>query len=125
MPAQEAEYLFDKAVVWPFIGYTRDGQPKVGAPYEVWVRWLTKRRETKDKQGNTICLDGQAILEEDVLVDSVMRFGTLADWIQTGSDLPDTELMVVVTFDSTPDVKERDNYRCAGLMRYKNTLNLA
>jgi len=123
MPAQETEYLFDKAVVWPFIGYDRSGQPKVGDPYEVWVRWLTKRRDVLDTKGNTIALDAEAVTEDDIPMDSVMRLGTLSDWQGTGSNQMDTELMLVKTFNYTPDVKERDAYRCVGLMRYKNVIN--
>lgn len=123
MPAQEVAYLDQIAVLWPWTGaYDKHGQPKVGSPVEINVRWNTNRTEMMDPKGNTIKLDGSAIVGQDVPMYSVMWLGRLVNWAGSSVSQADTELMEVKAFKSTPDLKARDVFRTVGLMRLKNVL---
>src|SRR5665213_596757 len=123
MPSTTIRWLYQRAVLFPFVGvYDAFGQPTLGVPVEIPVRWITKRREILDKHGNTIALDASADVAQTIKVDSVIWLGTLANWNGTGSGLPDTELMMVKSYDETPDGKGRSLKRNIGMMRYRNVV---
>lgn len=120
MPAQERSHLPMFLVLWEATGVAdRTGKPKVSAvPVERNCRQLSARRDTRDKEGNIITLDASAVVEVDFKVNSVVWFGRLADF----NPAIENDLMEVIYFDKTPDLKGRDFYREIGLMRYKHSL---
>ena len=117
MPALEITDLVHKAVLWNRIGSDVDGMPKVSAtPVEIRCRWVGKQSQVLDAQGNTISVDATAVIAQDIEIGSCMWFGKL-----TG--LPATlNLMTVVSFDSTDDIKGRSTRSTVGLKRAKNSL---
>lgn len=120
MPAQERSHLPMFLVLWEATGVSdRTGKPKVSpTAVERNCRQLSARRDTRDKEGNIITLDASAIVEVDIRVNSIVWFGRAADF----NPAIENDLMEVVYFDKTPDVKCRDFYREIGLMRYKHSL---
>ncbi len=123
MAQNERNFLFQRAVLWPVIGVNRFGENVVGSPGEIAVRWNTSRAERRDPKGNTVTVDGTAIVGQDVAIGSHMWLGTLTEWYGntgSGSGAGDDELCYVKTFKSTPDVKARQVAREVGLMRFKN-----
>ncbi len=132
MPQNEVAYLFQTALYWARTGYDLSGQPTVTAlPKELapWtrprpsgVRWKWTKKETLDPKGNTITLDAVVTCQQDLLVGSHMWLGCLNDWNGTGSSFAhqDQQLYVIIKFDRTPDIKARQVYREASLMRFHN-----
>ena len=124
MPALEVSTAIQKAVLWPFTpGYDRFGQQIVGEPVEINVRWKTSRRTVTDPRGNTVTLNAEADVFQEVEPGSRMWLGTLDQWNQISSN-PATvneELCQVMTFDSIPDIKGRLAYMKVGLMKFHDT----
>ena len=123
MPAPEVSFLRQKAVLWNVTGYDTYGQPTVtGSPIEINTRWLINRREVMDAKGNTITLEGTAVVDRKVDDGSIMWFGTLKDWLNIGNFAANNELMQVWQYKETPDVKGRVSRRTVELMKFKNVL---
>ncbi len=122
MPPLETSDLFQTAVLWAKVSYDAYGEPTVAAPVEVQVRWEKGHRESRDPQNNVISFDATVVLPYQVAEGSIMWLGELADFMGTGSGEPDTELMEVMDFRVTPDLKNRATRFVAGLNRYKGTL---
>lgn len=126
MPSQETAFLTDDAVLWPRTGYNRYGEPTVGSPIELKVRWENTRREVLDKDGNSVSIDATVFTDRDIREGSNLWHGTLADWYGTGSGSSpagqDDELMYVKFSEETEDIKGRCTQRTVMLMRYRQTL---
>jgi len=120
VPAFERRDLYQRAVVWPFTGYDAHGQPTVGPPQEIPVRWITRRREVMTSSGNIVALDAQAVVDQDIHIDSHMWLGTLGNWVGTGSAPANTEqeLMIVKSFNKATDIKGRVTRRTVDLARF-------
>lgn len=122
MPALETRDLTQRAVLWPAQGYSDYGEAKVGAPVEVPVRWLWGQAEALDKDGGTVALDAQAVVDREVPVGSKMWLGTLEGWYATGSGGTDAMLLEVKTSSEALDLKGRFAGREVGLMRFRGRL---
>ena len=124
MPEQEMDsaWRLQTAVLWPCSGRDNYGEPQVGSPVEILVRWITKRMEALDALGNTIALDAQAVVNQEIAVGSLMWLGTLASWQGTGSAVQPSDLMQVKIYDEATDLKGRATRRTAGLMRFRDAL---
>lgn len=118
MPSQETSHRHQTALYFPFAGVDDYGQPIVSSsPTELSVRWEFGRAETTDPQGNTVVVDAIVHVDRRITVGSEMWLGELEDWIGTGSGSAgsDDEVMRVVSYNETPDVKGRKFYREVGL----------
>lgn len=124
MPAPERTNRYQTALLWEADGNDAYGSPKVSALRAIKVRWIQKRSQTTDPQGNSIALDATVIVGQKIAPGSAMWLGTQADWLGTGSGsgLDDSEVMEVKTYDETPDLKGRLAQRTVGLARYKDTI---
>jgi hypothetical protein len=122
MPAQELSFLKQQAVLWPIAGYDSYGQPTHKSPTQINVRWNTVRREIQDSQNNTIVLEAEVVVIQEVGIGSLMWLGKLLDWYSIGSAGSDTELMIVKAYYKTPDLKGRVVFRTLGLMRYRSSI---
>lgn len=140
MPALET-HLKDrphKAVLWPFSGFLReDGQPSVGDPEEISVRWNTRRRQATDPKGNTIILDATVITNQTVVLGSHIWRGELSDLAGAGAGIDPldilsphppfdfssgtsevrSEVMRVTTISVTSDIKGRNTRYELGLSK--------
>lgn len=122
MPKPETSFRRQWAVLWPAGGYDEFGQPTVGEPQEIQVRWVNRQSRALSPEGNTITLDASVVTVEDIPVGSIMWEGTLDDWYGIGSAGQDSGLMEVVSADYTPDLKGRVWRKNLGLKFYKDTL---
>lgn len=123
MPQLEEMDRHQDALYWPKTGTDGYGQPVHGAVQELKVRWENGRRLASDANGNPIAIDATVASGRTVLVlGSLMWEGKLADTPGT-SETPESDLMIVVGFDSATDIKGRVVRREALLQRYKNTFD--
>jgi hypothetical protein len=138
MPPLERTDLLHHAVVWPLIvrggydhippglPYDAYGEPIVGPPFQIDVRWVARQTVTTDRQGNTIMLDATMILDEeveDIPVGSIVCQASLWEVTGTGSfTSPNNELYQIKFFSQTPDIKARNTRRKAMLMRFRDQL---
>lgn len=123
MPQLEEMDRHQDALYWEATGTDSYGQPTHGAVQCLKVRWENGRRLASDANGNPIAIDATvATGPKTVLAGSLMWLGKLADTPGT-SETPESDLMIVVGFDSATDIKGRATRREALLQRYKNTLD--
>lgn len=123
MPPIETSDLHQTAVLWPADGsYDEYGNPAIGEPVEVSVRWEFCREEVVGPQGSPTALDAMAVVDRVVPIDSRMWLGTLDDWYgESGSAGEDDEVLTVATYNEIPDVRGREFRRTVGLTRYKDS----
>jgi hypothetical protein len=108
--------------LWPPGAADRYGQPSRGEPVEIRVRWLSGQRAAAGPDGGTIMLDGSVVADREIAQDSLMWLGTLEEWNESGSAPDDSELMRVVYYRATPDIKGRATRRVVDLMRFRQAL---
>ncbi len=131
MPGLEIRDLYQRALLWPAVGSDAFGQPTVGTPVEIAVRWLTNRTLVQDANGNNISFDGTAITNRDVpdgshlwLIPKGTKVGRGLDaWYNTGSAGQPDELMRTKMYGQTPDLKNRNQRYQLGLMRLHDSNN--
>lgn len=122
MPSQETAFRRDKVLYWEKATPDRYGQSKVLAPVEVKVRWDDKRTLARDAQGNTITLDAMIVAAREFKPGSIVLHETLSYYVGTGSDATPLDLYEVITYDKTPDIKNRFSAYVVGLARYRGDL---
>jgi hypothetical protein len=120
MPAPESDYRFQTAQLWERVGTDEYGEPKVSERESLQVRWENKQRQMIGPNGQPVAVDATVIVTCDIANGSIM-------WLGCVDDLPDDEiplsnLMEVVAFDNTPDVKGRVFRKVVGLKRFNNRL---
>jgi hypothetical protein len=108
-----------KAVYWaPLETSTSTGRKKVGATKtELEVRWEASQADALDGNGETILLDAQVKVYQDIGIGGLMWLGAL-----TSLPSPPTNLYEVVTFEKVPNTKGTDYERWVGLQRYSDAL---
>lgn len=122
MPAFETMDRPQTATYWPKIGDSNLGLPVVGSPVQLSVQWDDHSAEVLDPKGNVVTVDATMFASQTLLIDSVVKKGTLAEWQGTGSaDVP-SRLMMIKTVNITPDIKGRNVVYFYGLMRYNDDL---
>lgn len=126
MPGPELTARYDKAVMWEFAGrYDSQGQPKVkDVPISLEVRWNDVESEALDRDGNTITLSAQVVVDRKITPGSVMWKGDIADLPSADTFSPDDDgsLHQVVRYNGTKDVKGRAIRQEVSLMRFKGSL---
>lgn len=125
MPAIETADLLQTAVLWEAAPANRHGDPQVIAAVELnarnmtGVRWILKRRDILDSQGNKVAVDGTVVASRSIPPNSLLWLGRLADVPEGG---PTSDIMEVITNDVTPDVKVRNNRYEHSIKRYRDAL---
>ena len=130
--------LPQRAVLWPATGASDAyGQTLVDFPVEISVRWLSERKPVLSAEGRTVTLDSGAIVDRRIPADSWMWLGTLEQWYSgqgaysvygsgtapgapvhgTGSAAFDPQIMEVMQYVESPDIKGRAAYREVHLIR--------
>lgn len=125
MPSIEVASRYQPALLWPMIGYDRDGQPRITTitPTPIQVRWKWGRSVRLDTQGNTITIDATVKVNQDIPNGSLMWLGSLADWVANGNKgSTGKEICEVKSVQWTPDIKGRAVERELGLLRRTDTL---
>jgi hypothetical protein len=135
MPRVSLRNRYQKVLLWRATGANDNyGQPVVGEPEEIRVRWNTGRSEALDNNGTKVSLDASLVVAERIPLGSLMWLAplqgantdtALAQWygVGSGSAVPDTELMYVKTYNESRDIRNRISARTVGLMKYKNTVD--
>lgn len=120
MPQMEINDLHQKAVYWasdPDNGLDDFGNRKLTAAVEISVRWEIRRKEIVDSDGNTIVLESNAVVDQEIFVNSIVWLGALAD-----IELTPVNLRRVVMYTEIPDVKNRIARRTIGMIKESDTL---
>lgn len=111
------------AVLWAATGRVdKYGVALVAAPIQIPVRWVTNRKEMIGPMETIIGLDAQAHVIQFVPNQSNIWLGTLADWLATGVNTVDNELMYVKDYQEGVDIKGRNTRRILNLMKYSDKL---
>ena len=134
MPGFETLDRLQKAVLWPYLRRSAEGEPVVGPPVPLMVKWTDQLQNVMDPKGNTITCDATAVVDRDVAIDSIMWLGSLQDLPGalmnqdpgTGFE-PEgvpwaSGLMQVKTMGRASDIKNRFTRRTVGMLRFKNQL---
>lgn len=125
MPPLERSDLCHDAVLWELVAIDNYGKRTVRPPIQIKVRWLGNRKQVLDPQGNTVEAIGLVIADRAIAPLSLLWHGTLCNWYGTGSDRTvesDIELVEVVTYNDTADIKGRFIRNECYIARYKNAL---
>src|SRR5688572_9870118 len=103
MPLETSD-LHQKAVLWPFAGNDKHGQPVVSAEaVEIDVRWNQEKSEATDPNGNTVSLDATVAADRAIKIGSMLWLGCFAD-IPGTSGVPDEGIMQVRTYSNAADI---------------------
>ena len=122
MPPQEESHRFQVAVLWPKVGVDGYGAVTRGNAEEIQVRWVWKRRDIRAPDGSRISVDATVHTVENLRIGDRLWLGALEDWYGTGSGGDDSEVLQVVAFDYTPDVKGRAVHKQAMLAKSRDGL---
>lgn len=118
MPHIETDKRKQKAVYYAAgTEYTDTGVLKVVAGAELSVRWEERQSEALDGEGQAIRLDATVVVSQDIAIGSLMWLGALKTLPTTVTDL-----FKVITFNSTPNIKNTRTRRTVGLQRYSDKL---
>jgi hypothetical protein len=110
MPTPETDYRFQTCNMWPRVGDDSYGNPLLGEPQTIKVRWENKQIEMIDPKGQPIRLDALVITVDTIPMGSIL--------LLSGS----TDYMEAVAYDNIPDVKGRVFRKTVGLKRYQDAL---
>lgn len=120
MPDPFTAFLHQTCVCWPRLPADGYGEPKVGFPEELPCCWVWTKSDgsdaTSERRSNYASVD----LDREVVLGSQMWLGSLSD-LPPGTS-PDeflTELMEVVEFSATPDIRGMSFKYGAKLRRFK------
>lgn len=123
MPTLEQLDRYQKAVYWPYVSTDDYGEAVVGVAQELTVRWVNRRREVLDANGNTVSIDATVITDREIAIGSRMWLGSIDDLPGTGSaDPPTSNIMTVVAYNKTPSLLARETHHEVLLSRDTNTL---
>lgn len=117
MAAIEGGSRLQEAVLWEANGYDDHGNPTVASPVAVMLRCNLGRTQSFDSKGNPIAIDGEAIIDRESVVGSILWLGSIADVPTTP-----TGLLRVVGYKAVPDIKNRKVQRTASLVRHSDKL---
>lgn len=111
------------AVYWARIGTDRTGQPTTtNVAAEIRCRWDDTVRTVLGPDGNPLAIDATVGgLDRAIPVGSLMWKGRLEDMPGT-SQTPAQDVMRVVSYEETPDIRGRNAYREVRLSRTKDVL---
>lgn len=128
MPQQEVSHRFQRCLMWDIGGYNTFAEIVRTDPIELIVRWEDDQKEDVKPDGTPIVLDANVHVDTDLKIGATMwlapdnRYSALEQWLGTGSVAAETEIMEVVTWHSTPDIRNRVRRRTAGLVKYRHDL---
>lgn len=120
MPSPEDYDVVDPAVLWAKSTTDRYGNVVFSSPVQIDVYWNQRRTMMRAPDGSKVAVDAQVAVDREVEVGSKMWLGELADWYGTGSGGQDDEVMEVVAYTDSADLKQIDTRRVVGLARFKD-----
>lgn len=126
MPRPDNAMMPHRAVLWRKAGADESGNTVLSAPEEIRLRWNKKRTEALQPDGTRISVDATVRTRVDLVVGDQLwlapdpALDALEQWYGTGSGGHDNEVMEVVGFNWTSDVKGRNVERLSGLNKYQS-----
>ena len=123
MPFHGVQGVVHSVVVWLRIGTDRTARPILSdTALELKCRWDSSTKTVLDTQGNSVSIDATISgFSIHIPIGSAVWKGTIDD-IPGTSEIPVLDVMEVVTVTDTEDIRGRDTYREATLVRQKDTL---
>jgi hypothetical protein len=118
MPPLEEMDRHQDAVLWQSGATDEFGRPTAGPPVGLKVRWIQKRGEGVDSNGDAVAYDARVILDREVTVGSHMWLGSLEDWDDEGAD----EVMYVAGTNKVPSLNGRFYLFSVMLKRFREDL---
>jgi hypothetical protein len=118
MPQLEIYDLHQTAVYWEYDSVDIFGEPITLPPVEILCRWIDGQQEMQDPMGNKVMVQATVVVAQDIVPKSIMRLGTLADFIGTGSVIDDDVICYVQLVNKVPSLDARYFYRSVGLLKY-------
>jgi hypothetical protein len=121
MPGPEYINRYQKAVLWPVTGTDAYGQPAVGNPIELLVRWDQSTVQQSQSQSSDERVDATAVVDRVVHEGSRMWLGALEDLpgYPLSPTFPVSGLMEVVKYTGVKDIKGRATAHGVSLMRVR------
>lgn len=119
MPHQETAFRRDYVLYWERSTPDRHGQSKVLPYIEVKVRWDDNLTLGRDSQGNPVAYDAQIVAAREFKPGSIVLHQTEDYYVGTGSEALHLELYEVVSYDKTPDIKNRAKAYVVKLKRFR------
>lgn len=123
MPFHGTQARVHKAVVWLRTGIDKNARPVVSATaLEIDCRWDDSVRTMVDSQGNSVAIDATISGYDDAIpIGSAVWRGSVED-IPGTAQTPVLDVMEVISITNTDDIRGRNTYREASLMRQKDVL---
>lgn len=128
MPPPETFERNQTALYFEWRGKDRYNEPRVASPREIEVRWEWRQATMLGPQGNPVSVDAQVVVDEDIVLNSLMWEGGETEWYggepgtSSGSAGEATFLMQVVATDFVPDIKGREMRRTVGLVFFRDAM---
>ena len=123
MPALVDRRRHQTAVLWAASGTDEFAENKVDAAVELdpdkqtGVRWETGNKDWVNNRGVTVAIDSTVVVDRAIPVGSIMWLGKLVDLAS-----PPVDLRVVVDYQETPNIKNRNIRRTVLLEKHSDTL---
>jgi hypothetical protein len=118
MPPLEELDRHDDAVYYRYLGEDRRGKPRLASPVDIKVRWIQGKADVMDALGNLVSVEALVVTNQDLTMHSILRQGTIADGVGTGTALDDDDVMQVSVVNKVPSLCGKYHYRSVGLTRY-------
>lgn len=122
MPTLETLDRHQKAVLWEKVEDDTQGEPLVGDPVELTVRWEKIREEIQKPDSTIVALGAEVVVDRKIPIGSIMWLGELEEWYGTGSQGEGVELMQVQVYEEIPDLKNRYTIRTVKLDFFRGSL---
>lgn len=121
MATLETADLHHTAILWEIDGHDSEGNPLRGQPEEIDVRWTWLVEDLIDATGQKLTSVARVAVNQEIPVGSWMWKGELEDWYFSGSAGPGTNLMQVVDYRESDDIKGIETRRLVRLIRFRDT----
>lgn len=123
MPMMERAYRTTKAVFWERDSYDEDGRATYLDAREIDVRWATNRTKSVRIITSGDAVEANVVVGEFIRTDSLMWKGELAEWSGVRPDAEGNEVMKVVRYNETPDVKGKAHRtrRSVDLVKFRDS----
>jgi hypothetical protein len=121
MPSPARAWRRHTAVLWPYAGIDDYNEPLRGEPVEKRVRWVAGTRQVSSPAGTPISIDVTVVADEEFAVGGTMALGTLSSWLGTDSAAEDNEIMEIVSYNPSYDLKGRVTRHEHGLTFFRDT----
>jgi hypothetical protein len=121
MPAIESGARYQDAVYWKASGIDRYGRETVDEPIPIKLRFELTKTRAPDMRGNLTGYDAQAVVDREMPIGSLLWLGDI-DSLPGTALVPETDVMVVASMVSIPDIKGRRFHLTAMLNRRGDTL---